>query len=117
MGIIASLFSRVLDITFIREDEEGMHMLHDDALVVELSIGDCMVKKVLIDNGSLTNIVFLDTLKEMRYDVRNVKEEKVIKLIGFNGKPSTVLGIVAMSVKTGNYEVYNHDGSGRTLGI
>lgn len=88
------------NITFAREDKEKLHMPHDDALGVEISIGDCMVKILLIDNGSSTDIIFFDNLKEMRYDVRKIKEEKPTNLDRFNGKPSIVLRIGVMPMIT-----------------
>ncbi|KAF3443549.1 hypothetical protein FNV43_RR13235 [Rhamnella rubrinervis] len=38
---------------------------HDDALVVTLDVGNCTIKRILVDNGSSADIVFLSTLEKM----------------------------------------------------
>lgn len=38
---------------------------HEDALVITTEINDYYVKRVLIDPGSLTDVFFLSTLKNM----------------------------------------------------
>ncbi|KAG6703160.1 hypothetical protein I3842_07G071200 [Carya illinoinensis] len=45
-------------ITFGDKDEEGILHPHDDALVVTMQIMNFTTRRVLIDNGSLANILF-----------------------------------------------------------
>ena len=40
------------------EDARRLHHLHDDALVISLSIADFNTRRVLVDNGSSTNILY-----------------------------------------------------------
>ena len=45
-------------ITFMDEDPRRIHHPHDDAIVLTLLIVDYITRKVLIDNGSLANILY-----------------------------------------------------------
>ena len=44
---------------------------HYNALVISLLISNCMIKRVLINNGPSTNVVFLNAFKEMEIDEYN----------------------------------------------
>lgn len=46
------------EITFSIEDTVGVHLPHNDPLLVELVIGDCDVSRVLIDTGSSVDLIF-----------------------------------------------------------
>ena len=58
---------------------------YDDALVITLPIANCEVKRILIDNGSSANVLFLSTLKEMELDESNIKHMGIV-LTGFSGE-------------------------------
>ena len=45
-------------ITFMHEDPRRIHHPHDDAIVLTLLVVDYTTRKVLIDNGSLANILY-----------------------------------------------------------
>ena len=45
-------------IRFSEDDAWRLHHLHDDTLVVSLQIGDYNMHRVLVDNGSLTDILY-----------------------------------------------------------
>ena len=45
-------------ITFTDEDAARIHHLHDDAIVITLLIADYTTRRVLVDNGSSTNILY-----------------------------------------------------------
>ena len=45
-------------LTFSTEDEQGIHYPYDDPLVVTLTITNYGVKRVLIDIGSSSEILF-----------------------------------------------------------
>ena len=45
-------------ITFTDEDAERVHHPHDDAIVITLLIANYTTRRVLVDNGSLTNILY-----------------------------------------------------------
>ena len=45
-------------ITFTDEDAERIHHPHDDAIVITLLIADYTTRRVLVDNGSLADILY-----------------------------------------------------------
>ena len=45
-------------ITFTDEDATRIHHPHDDVIVITLLIADYSTRRVLVDNGSLTNILY-----------------------------------------------------------
>ena len=45
-------------IEFSEDDARRLHYLHDDALVVSLQIEDYNMHRVLVDNGSSTDILY-----------------------------------------------------------
>ena len=48
-------------IGFSEEDARRLHHPHDDALVVSLQVGDYNMHQVLVDNGSLADILYYPT--------------------------------------------------------
>ena len=54
-------------ITFTDEDIERIHHPHDDAIVITLLIADYTTKKVLVDNGSSTDILYYLDFQQMRF--------------------------------------------------
>ena len=45
-------------ITFTNKDAERIHHPHDDAIVITLLIADYTTRRVLVDNGSSTEILY-----------------------------------------------------------
>ena len=52
-------------ITFTDEDAARIHHPHDDAIVITLLIADYTTRRVLVDNGSLANILYDPAFQEM----------------------------------------------------
>ena len=55
-----------LAISFTEEDAEKIHHPHDDAIVITLLIADYTTRRVLVDNGSSTDILYYPTFQQMR---------------------------------------------------
>lgn len=55
---------------------------HNKTLVLTLQIANCKVSRILVDNESLTNILFLATLGKMEINKREV-EKSTIFLVWF----------------------------------
>ena len=53
-------------ITFTDKDVERIHHPHDDAIVITLLITDYTTRKVIVDNGSLANILYYPAFQQMR---------------------------------------------------
>jgi hypothetical protein len=52
-------------ITFIEEDFKLKSTNHNDAMVIEVNIAGWVIRKILVDNGSSTNILFLKTFEKI----------------------------------------------------
>ena len=70
---------------FSDEDKIGTIQPHDDALVITLRIWGYDVKRVMVDQGSIAEIMYLDLYKEL-----NLKAEDLTPysspLVSFEGK-------------------------------
>jgi len=69
-------------IAFDDNDREGMIQPHDDALVVTTQI---KIKKVLIDQGSDVEVMYLDLFKGLRLKNENLTKYDT-PLMGFDGR-------------------------------
>ena len=54
------------DILFSKEDARGVKQPHDDPLVIMLVIKGFNTKRVLIDNGSFADIIYLSTFQQLK---------------------------------------------------
>uniref|UniRef100_A0A2N9FG73 RNase H type-1 domain-containing protein n=1 Tax=Fagus sylvatica TaxID=28930 RepID=A0A2N9FG73_FAGSY len=72
-----------LPITFTEEDARKVFHPHDDALVVTLEIAGYSTRRVLIDNGSSADIIYLTAFQQMRnwYLPENKQPRKVDFLV------------------------------------
>ena len=89
-------------IGFIEENARRLHHPHDDALVVSIRVGDYNIYRVLVDNGSSTNILYYPAFQQMR-----IERERLIptnaSLIGFGGTRVYPLDAVTLPVTVGDY--------------
>ncbi|KAF2534744.1 hypothetical protein F2Q70_00029994 [Brassica cretica] len=72
------------EISFTAKEKEKILALNHDALVVSLTIANCLVKRILADNGSSSNIIFLTAYQDLGLE-ENTLTCKVTPLIG--GRP------------------------------
>ena len=90
-----------LALTFSNEDKVGTLQPHDDALVVTLRIRQYDVKRVLVDQGSSVEIMYLDLFKGLK-----MKPEDLAcydsPLIGFDGKIVFPNGQIRLPVQVGS---------------
>ena len=56
-------------IGFSEEDARRLHHTHDDALVVNIHIGDYNVHRVLVDNGNSANILYYPAIQQIGIDI------------------------------------------------
>ncbi|KAJ9546930.1 hypothetical protein OSB04_019473 [Centaurea solstitialis] len=79
-----------MTIVFDQDDTQGVHHKHHDALVIQLTNGNCSTKRILIDGGSSANVIFANTLK-----VIGIERSEIVRrsttLIGFNGDSRNTL--------------------------
>ncbi|XP_074297408.1 uncharacterized protein LOC141628127 [Silene latifolia] len=87
--------SNLPPVTFDETDIECGVEQHDDALTITLSIGNCNVRKALVDTGSSVNLIMLETLKTMGFDKENLIK-KSLPLVGFSGETTHSLGEITI---------------------
>ena len=91
-----------LAIGFIEEDARRLHHPYDDALVVSIWVEDYNTHRVLMDNGSFTDILYYPAFQQIRIE----KERLVLtnaSLVGFGGMRVYPLGMVTLPVMVGDY--------------
>ena len=85
---------RKKEITF---DEQDIQDPHHDELVITLYIATQFVGSIVVDEGSLVNIIILYALNRM-----NIPKSKLFKrsslLIGFNNEPRNAIGEIKIPV-------------------
>ncbi|XP_070035416.1 uncharacterized protein [Nicotiana tomentosiformis] len=70
------------DIAFKEEDADGLLLPHNDALVISLYVLDFKIKRVLVDPGSLANIIQWRVLEQVKLIGSIIPTTKI--LAGFN---------------------------------
>uniref|UniRef100_A0A2N9FJJ2 Uncharacterized protein n=1 Tax=Fagus sylvatica TaxID=28930 RepID=A0A2N9FJJ2_FAGSY len=91
-----------LPITFTEEDARKVVHPHDDALVVTLEIAGYSTRRVLIDNGSSANIIYLTAFQQMRIGKDQLRPIET-PLVGFAGTSVYPLGIISLQIIAGTY--------------
>jgi hypothetical protein len=72
-------------ITFTEEDFRLKSAIHNDAMVIEVNIAGWVIGKVLVDNGSSADILFLKTFEKMNLS-QHMLDPPEYPLQGFGGK-------------------------------
>jgi len=89
-------------IEFSEEDVWRLHHLYDDALVISIQVGDYNTHRVLVDNGSSTDIFYYPTFQQMRIDRERLVPTNVL-LVGFGGTKVYSLDAVTIPLTVGDY--------------
>ncbi|GAV64980.1 hypothetical protein CFOL_v3_08495, partial [Cephalotus follicularis] len=87
-------------ISFSEADYEGVHLPHDDPVVVTLLVELFTMKRILIDNGSSTDILYKHAFDQLRIPADQLKPVKT-PLVGFAGETIHPLGSINLSVVAG----------------
>ncbi|XP_023634631.1 uncharacterized protein LOC111829555 [Capsella rubella] len=87
-------------ITFSSDDAKGIQHPHNDSIVVEVTMGNYDVERVLIDTGSTVNVLFLGTLAKMGISESEIKP-KARTLTGYDGTTRLAMGDIKIEVKVG----------------
>ncbi|XP_050290461.1 uncharacterized protein LOC126728717 [Quercus robur] len=88
-------------IEFSEEDARRLHHSHDDALVISIRVGDYNTHRVLVDNGSLVDILYYPAFQQMMIDRERLVPMNAL-LVGFGGRRVHPLGAVTLSVMVGD---------------
>ena len=84
-------------VTFTAEEREGVLVPHHDALVISLTIANCLVKRILVDSGSSSNIIFQTAYQGLVLEEK-VPIRKTIPLVGFSGEVKQTTGEVILPI-------------------
>ena len=83
--------------SFTAKEQEKVLAPHHDALVVSLTVANCLVRRILVDNGSSSNIIFQAAYQDLGLD-ESAKTGKPTPLMGFSGEVNQTAGEVVLPV-------------------
>jgi hypothetical protein len=92
-----------VQITFTEEDFRLKSAIHNDAMVIEVNIAGWVIGKVLVDNGSSADILFLKPFEKMNLS-QHMLDPPEYPLQGFGGKPIKLVGKISLPVSFGDLE-------------
>jgi hypothetical protein len=96
---IKSKWSHV-PITFSQEDLQLKDYPHNDAMVISCAIKGFLVHNVLVDIGSVANIIFAKAFRQMQEQEDKI-HDATYPLCGFRGKQIVALGKITMPITFG----------------
>ena len=79
-----------------------MHHPHDDAIVITLTVANYTTRRVLIDNGSLADIIYYPAFQQMRINEELLRPVNV-SLIRFGGIKILSVGTISLPIVVGSY--------------
>ena len=89
---------------FSDEDKIRTIQPHDDTLVITLRIGGYDVKRVMVDQGSVTEIMYHDLYKGLSLSAEDLTPNSS-SLVSFEGKIIIPKGQIRLPVQTGSETV------------
>ena len=87
-------------LSFSEEDKVGTTQPYEDALLITLRIGDYNVKRVMVDGGSVAEIMYPDLYKGLKLKPKNLLPYSS-PLMSFDGKLVTPKGMMRLPIQTG----------------
>ena len=87
-------------LSFLEEDKVGTTQPHDDALLITLRIGSYDVKRVMVDGGSVAEIMYPDLFKGLKLKPEDLMPYNSL-LMSFDGKLVTLKGMIRLLIQTG----------------
>ena len=88
------------DMTFNEADARGVKQPHNDPLVIMLNIEGFNTKRILVDNGSFADIIYLPAFQQLRLDPKRLCPFES-PLVSFSGDRVYPRGIVTLTVTMG----------------
>ena len=92
------------DVSFNEADAKGVKQPHNDSLVIMLTIEGFNTKRILVDNGSSADIIYLPTFQQLKLDPKRLRPFDSL-LVSFSGDRVYPKGIVTLTVTVGTYPV------------
>ena len=90
------------DMFFSKEDARGVKQPHGDPLVTMLMIERFNTRRILMDNGSSADIIYLFTFQQLKLDPGRLRSFES-PLVSFNGDKVYPKGIVTLTATVGSY--------------
>ncbi|XP_028071224.1 uncharacterized protein LOC114273623 [Camellia sinensis] len=84
--------------SFLSRDIERIQTPHNDALVVTIRVRDFDVKRILIDQGSLVEIIYYDAFKQLKLKDADLAPI-TSPLVGFNSQLEWPMEKIILPVK------------------
>lgn len=88
-------------ISFGENDEEGVFYPHEDAFVVTMLVAKFTTRRILIDNGSSTNILFWEAFTWMGINAARLQPAPML-LKGFSEETVQPIETITLFVLAGN---------------
>ena len=85
-------------------DARGVKQPHNDPLVIMLTIEGFNTKRILVDNGSSVDIIYLPAFQQLKLDPKRLRPFDS-PLVSFSGDRVYPRGIVTLTVMVGTYPV------------
>ena len=86
-----------LILSFLEEDKIRTIQPHDDALLITLRIGDYDVKRVMVDDGSIAEIMYPELYKGLKLKPKDLMPYSS-PLMSFNGKLVIPKGMIRLPI-------------------
>nr|XP_023894646.1 uncharacterized protein LOC112006593 [Quercus suber] len=87
---------------FSEEDARRVKQPHDDLLVIMIMIEGFNTRRVLVDNGSSADIIYLSAFQQLKVDPKRLRPFE-LPLVSFSGDRVYPRGIVTLTVTAGSY--------------
>ena len=86
--------------SFSEEDKIGTTQPHDEALLITLRIGDYDVKRVMVDGGSIAEVMYPNFYKGLNLKLEDLTPYS-FPLMSFDGKLVIPKGMIRLPIQTG----------------
>ena len=90
------------DMCFSEEDIRGVKQPHDDPLVIMVMIEGFNTRRVLVDNGSSADIIYLSAFQQLKVDQKRLRPFDS-PLVSFSRDKVYPKGIVMLTVTAGSH--------------
>jgi hypothetical protein len=87
-------------ITFSEKDSTGVSQPHDNALILSIKINAHRIRRILVDTGSLADVIYFDAFTKMEYDPLHLVKVHT-PLVGFTDIAMVPEGLMRMRVEFG----------------
>ena len=99
---LKTLRSSELDIIFIKKDACSVKHPHEDLLVIMLRMEEFNIHRLLVDNGSSADIIYLPTFQQMMLSQERLQPFTSL-LVSFTGDKMIPKGVIKLTVTAGIY--------------